>query len=351
MNRKKITLKNVRVHNLQGVDLSLEPNQLIAFTGVSGSGKSSLAFDTLYMEGQRRYVESLSTYARRHLGDFPKPEADLIEGISPTIAIEQKTIGKNPRSTVGTITGIYDFLRVLFARVSTPYCPVSLEPVSPQSSRQILDEILSIPNGSKIILLSPFASHKKGEFKEEFADLLKKGFTRIKLDGSIIELSEDLSLDGSTSHDIDLVIDRLVLEPDQKNRLTDSVHFALEQGKGLLKVLNLETHEEKLFSEHAYSQASGISYGPLEPSDFSFNHPTGMCPACQGLGIAREFDLTKIIDETLSLSEDCCKIASSFQTIRYGNIYANLARIYRFDLTTPWKDLSKKAKQVFLYGV
>jgi excinuclease ABC subunit A len=350
MNRKKIILKNVRVHNLKGVHLELEPGQLIAFTGVSGSGKSSLAFDTIYVEGQRRYVESLSTYARRHLGHFHKPDADLIEGLSPSIAIEQKTIGKNPRSTVGTLTGLYDFLRVLFARVSTPYCPVSQEPVSAQSARQILDEILLLPEGSKLILLAPYASAKKGEFKEEFSDLLRKGFTKIRLDGVIVDLARDLSLDGSVSHDIDLVIDRIVLSFENEHRLTESVQAGLEQGKGLLKILMLDTKEERFFSEHAYSKTSGLSYGPLEPSDFSFNHPSGMCPSCQGLGTTQAFDLSKVLDEDLSIAEDCCKVASSFSTIRYGNIYSNLARIYRFDIHTPWKNLSQKAKDVFLYG-
>lgn len=350
MNRKKIILKNVRVHNLKGVDLTLDPSQLIVFTGVSGSGKSSLAFDTIYMEGQRRYIESLSSYARRHLGDFPKPEADHIEGISPTIAIEQKTTGKNPRSTVGTMTGIYDFLRVLFARISTPYCPVSLEPVSAQSAKHILEEILSLPEKTKITLLAPYASNKKGEFKDEFLDLMKQGFTKVRLDGKIVELTDDLSLDGNVSHDVDLVIDRIQVSEESKNRLTESVHAALEKGKGLLKILFSETLEEKLFSEHAYSQKSGLSYEPLEPSDFSFNHPIGMCPSCQGLGMGQEFDLEKIISPDLSISEDCCSVGSSYQTIRYGNIYNNLARIYKFDIDTPWKSLSEKAKKVFLYG-
>ncbi len=350
MNRKKIILKNVKVHNLQGVDLTLEPDQLIVFTGVSGSGKSSLAFDTIYMEGQRRYIESLSSYARRHLGDFPKPEADHIEGISPTIAIEQKTTGKNPRSTVGTMTGIHDFLRVVFARVSTPYCPVSLEPVSAQSASQILEDILSMPKGSQILLLSPYASDKKGEFQDEFLDLQKQGFTKIRLDGKLRDLTDDLSLDGSVSHNIDIVIDRLKISEESKNRLNESVHAALEKGNGLLKIFCIDTQEEKLFSEHAYSPKSGLSYGPLEPSDFSFNHPVGMCLCCQGLGVAQEFDLSKIILLDLSIAEDCCTIASSFQTIRFGNIYTNLARLYKFNIHTPWKELPEKAKRIFLYG-
>ncbi len=350
MARNKIILKNVRVHNLQGVDLTLEPNELIVFTGVSGSGKSSLAFDTIYMEGQRRYIESLSSYARRHLGDFPKPEADSIEGISPTIAIEQKTIGKNPRSTVGTITGLYDFIRVLFAKIAIPYCPISLEPVSAQSTQKIIETLLSLPKNTKIILLAPFAVQKKGEFKEEFLDLQKKGFTRIRVDKQIVDLSEDLLLDPTVAHDVDLVIDRLQISEDNKTRITEAVQTALDLGKGILSILEVDSKQEKLFSKHAYSPTSGLSYPPLEPQDFSFNHPTGMCSTCQGLGINQEFDLTKIIDPEKSLSEDCCLIASSFQTILYGNIYTNLARIHKSDVHTPWKDLPKKLQDTVLYG-
>ncbi len=350
MDPRPLILKKVRVHNLQDVNLTLEPNQLIAFTGVSGSGKSSLAFDTIYMEGQRRYVESLSTYARRHMGDFPKPDAESIEGISPTIAIEQKTAGKNPRSTVGTMTGIYDFLRVLYARVSTPYCPISQEPVSPQSEQHILHTILSMPFKTKAIFLSPYIAGKKGEFKEEFSDLLKKGFTRIRLDGKIVDLSEEISLDGSLSHDIDLVIDRISIAPELRSRIAEAVQSALEHGKGIMKVLNAETQEETLFSQYAYSLKSGLSYGPLEPMDFSFNHPQGMCPGCQGMGTSQEYDLEKIIDPEKSIAEDCCKVASPYQTVRYGNIYDNLAKIYHFGINTPWKKLSAQAKKVFLYG-
>ncbi|MBS0628155.1 MAG: excinuclease ABC subunit A, partial [Verrucomicrobia bacterium] len=249
MIRNKIVLKNVKVHNLKGVNLTLEPNELIVFTGVSGSGKSSLAFDTIYMEGQRRYIESLSSYARRHLGDFPKPEADLIEGISPTIAIEQKTIGKNPRSTVGTITGIYDFIRVLFAKIATPYCPVSLEPVSPQSTQKIIETLLALPKNTKIILLAPYVQGKKGEFKDEFTDLQKKGFTKVRIDKKIVDLSDTPSLDPTVSHDIDLVIDRLQILDENKTRITEAVQTGLDLGKGLIFILEVETGEEKLFSK------------------------------------------------------------------------------------------------------
>ena len=350
MQEPQIVLKKVRVHNLKSVDLVLNHNQLIVFTGVSGSGKSSLAFDTIYVEGQRRYVESLSTYARRHLGDLAKPDAELISGISPTIAIEQKTAGRNPRSTVGTMTGIYDFMRVLFARIGIAHCPVSGEVVTPQSAEQILRTIRELPQETRLILLAPFAKNKKGEFKDDFAEFTRKGYTRIRLDGKIVDLSEEFKIDGKVAHDIDIVIDRLVLRPEDDNRLAEAVTQALEAGQGLMSVLNADTDQETLFSQHAYSPKSGLSYGPLEPSDFSFNHPSGMCPECQGMGIIQEFDLEKIINPDLSIAEDCCQVASSYKTVRYGNIYNNLARLYDFDVNTPWKKLSEKAKNVFLNG-
>lgn len=345
----KIVLKRVQVHNLKSVDLTLEPFQLIVFTGVSGSGKSSLAFDTIYTEGQRRYVESLSTYARRHLGDFPKPDADRIEGISPTIAIEQKTAGRTPRSTVATMTGIYDFLRVLFARAAVAHCPVSGEAVTPQSPVQVIATLSALPEGSRLMILSPFARGKKGEFKEEFLELQRKGFTRIRLDGALVELSESLSIDKQKPHDLDLVIDRIALP--NESRLKEATMQALELGGGLMSALNVDTQEELFFSQHAYAKKSGLSYPPLEPSDFSFNHPSGMCPTCQGLGVSRTFILEKVIDPNLSIAEDCCLIAPSYKTVRFGNIYDNLARLYQFKVSTPWKKLPQKGKEAFLYGI
>lgn len=351
MQEPQIILKKVKVHNLKSVDLILNHNELIVFTGVSGSGKSSLAFDTIYVEGQRRYVESLSTYARRQMGDLAKPDAELISGISPTIAIEQKTAGRNPRSTVGTMTGIYDFMRVLFARIGIAHCPVSGEVVTPQSAEQILRTIREFPVETKLILLAPFAKNKKGEFKDDFAEFVRKGYTRLRLDGNIIDLSEEVKIDGKVAHDIDIVVDRLVLRPEDDNRLAEAVSQALEAGQGLMSVLNVDTNDETLFSQHAYSPKSGLSYSPLEPSSFSFNHPLGMCLECQGLGMIQEFDLEKVIDPNLSIAEDCCKIASSYETVRFGNIYNNLAKLYDFDIKTPWKKLSEKAKHVFLYGI
>lgn len=350
MKRHQIILKDVRVHNLKGVDLTLDANRLIVFTGVSGSGKSSLAFDTLYVEGQRRYVESLSSFARRQLGEMSKPELEHASGITPTISIEQKTAGRNPRSTVGTMTEIYDYLRVLYARIGTPHCPVSGEAVMPRSRERIIKTVQAMKEGTKAIILAPYARNKKAEFKEDFQELLRKGFMRARVDGTIVNLGDELSLDGSLAHDVDIVIDRVVINEENASRIADSITQALGSGDGVCMVLDTESDEEDLYSMHAYSPKSGLSYSSLEPHDFSFNSPSGMCPRCHGLGRVTEFDLDKIIDPDLSIAEDCCSVASSYSTVRFGNIYDNLARIYKFDINKPWKKLPEQAKQVFLYG-
>lgn len=350
MNSSKINLKKVRVHNLKGVDLSLDTNQLIVFTGVSGSGKSSLAFDTLYVEGQRRYVESLSTFARRQMGELTKPELESATGISPTISIEQKTAGRNPRSTVGTMTEVYDYLRVLYARVGVPHCPISGERVTPQSRERIIKTVQNMAAGAKIIILAPFARGKKAEFKEDFQELLRKGFTRARVDGVLLQLGDEISLDGNIAHDVDIVIDRITVTDENKSRIAESLTQALASGEGVCSVLDVDKDDETLFSMHAYSPKSGLSYTSLEPHDFSFNSPSGMCPRCSGMGIVNEFNLDLIIDPEKSIAEDCCIVGSSYQTVRFGNIYDNLADIYDFSVHIPWKKLSEKAKKVFLYG-
>lgn len=350
MPKYQIVLKKVRVHNLKGIDLTLNTNELIVFTGVSGSGKSSLAFDTIFVEGQRRYIESLSTFARRYLGDISKPDVEHVSGLSPTISIEQKGGGKNPRSTVGTMTEIYDYLRVLFARIGVPHCPVSGEAVLPQSKERIIKTIQNLPEKSRLVFFAPFAKGKKGEFKEDFQLLLKKGFTRARVDGNIIDLSEEISLDKNLAHDIDIVIDRLVIAQDSHSRIAEAVISGLQVGNGVISIFDMDRDEETLYSTHAFSPKSDLYYSSLEPHDFSFNSPTGMCEKCNGLGITQEFDFDLIIDREKSIAEDCCLVASSYQTVRYGNIYDNLAEIYGFDVDTPWKDLSEKARTVFLYG-
>lgn len=349
-NHRQIILKKVCVHNLKSVDLTLDTNQLIVLTGVSGSGKSSLAFDTLYVEGQRRYIESLSTFARRQLGEMSKPDLEDASGISPTIAIEQKTAGKNPRSTVGTLTEVYDYLRVLYARVGVPHCPVSGEPVAPQSRERIIKMVQNLPSGKKLIILAPYAKDRKGAFKEDFQELLRKGYTRARVDSKIINLSEEITLDSNVAHDVDVVIDRIAVDANNHSRIAESITNALNLGNGVCSIVDAENDEETLFSMHAYSPKSGLSYTALEPHDFSFNSPSGMCPKCNGLGMCQEFDLEQIINPELSIAEDCCSIASSYQTVRYGNIYDNLAEIFHFNVNTPWNRLSANAKKVFLYG-
>lgn len=350
MQERPIVLKKVCVHNLKSIDLTLDTNELIVLTGVSGSGKSSLAFDTLYVEGQRRYIESLSTFAKRQLGEMAKPDLEHASGISPTIAIEQKTAGRNPRSTVGTMTEIYDYIRVLFARVGIPHCPVSGEPVLPQSRERIIKVVQTLTAGTKLIILAPHAKGKKAEFKDDFQELLRKGFTRARVDGKIINLNDEITLDGNVAHDVDIVIDRLTVDAANQSRIAESITTALNLGNGVCSVLHVENEEEKLFSMHAYSPASGLSYSSLEPHDFSFNSPSGMCPRCGGLGNCNDFVLDLIINPELSIAEDCCSVASSYQTVRYGNIYDNLANLYNFSIHTPWKKLSESAKKVFLYG-
>lgn len=283
---QKIKISKVREHNLKNINLSLDPFELIVFTGVSGSGKSSLAFDTLYVEGQRRYLESLSTHVKRRIAGLEKPDADLIEGLSPTIAIEQKTAGKNPRSTVGTMTECYDFLRVLYAKVGSNYCPISKERVTSQTEGEILERILQELEGAKIYLLAPFIQEKKGAHAEEILSIERKGFTKVMVDGELFDLSsQKLILDKEAHHTIDIVFDRLIISRETKERLLESLHTALEFSKGTVNIYHCDTKELFFFSTIAYSPKSKKSYPVLEPHHFSFNHPSGMCPSCEGLGI------------------------------------------------------------------
>ncbi len=349
--KRKIILKKVAVHNLKSVDVTLDPEELIVCTGVSGSGKSSFAFDTLYMEGQRRYVESLSTFARRQMGEMAKPNLESASGISPTISIEQKTAGRNPRSTVGTISEVYDYLRVLYARVATPHCPVSGEAVLPQSKERIIRTLQSKKAGSRWLVLAPFARGRKGEFKEDFAQFQKLGYMRVRIDGEIVNLAESISLDKSVDHDIDIVLDRIQVEPQNFSRIAEALTEALRIGKGLCSIQNPDTKEEELFSQFAYSPKSGLSYPALEPQNFSFNTPQGMCERCNGMGAVNEYDINLVVDFSKSIKEDCCSVGSSYSTVYFGNIYDNLARIYNFDINTPFGKLPKDAQDAFLHGI
>lgn len=347
MKQPNIELRGVRVHNLQGITCILQPGKFIVFTGVSGSGKSSIAFDTIHTEGQRRYIESLSIYMRRQMGHLPKPKADHISGISPTIAVKQSGIFKNPRSTVGTITGIYDLLRVLYARIGKAYCPMSNEPVSSQSNQQIVEKALILAKNKPIQILAPYSYDLP--LDEEISHLLRQGFVRIRLDKKFYHLADTLHINSNAANSIDLVIDRLQNPSREKDRLQEAVTKALEMSNGLC-ILYLSEKEEVLFSTHSYCKKSKVSYPPLEPSDFSFNHPSGMCEQCQGLGEYEEFDLSLIIDPEKSIAAGACLIAGSYETVKWGNIYRGLAKIYRFNLHTPWKNLSESAKHIFLYG-
>ncbi|HXF28240.1 MAG TPA: hypothetical protein VN457_00190, partial [Chlamydiales bacterium] len=296
-----IKLKNVRVHNLKSVSLELPRQKLICFTGVSGSGKSSLAFDTIYVEGQRRYVESLSQHARRFIGELTKPDVDSIDGITPTISIEQKTAGRNPRSTVGTMTEIYDYCRVLYARLGIAHCPISGQRVGSRSREEILREIQEMPQGKKIIILAPFLRSKKGELTNDLEAIQKKGFTRVRLNGSIVKIDEIETLDKSHSHDVDIVVDRLEVQKNHSTRIAESLFMALDTSNASAIILDPDSGHEVLYSTKAYSPKSGLSYEPLDPMDFSFNSPLGMCPECQGMGQKHEYILEKIIDPEKSI--------------------------------------------------
>ncbi|MFA5368177.1 MAG: excinuclease ABC subunit UvrA, partial [Dehalococcoidia bacterium] len=286
-----IVVKGAREHNLKNIDITIPRDRLVVITGVSGSGKSSLAFDTIYAEGQRRYVESLSAYARQFLGRMEKPDVDYIEGLSPAISIDQKGPARNPRSTVGTVTEVYDYLRLLFARIVHPHCPNCGQEISQQTVQQIVDSLAGLPTQTRIVIMSPIIKDRKGEHLNVFDDLRKAGYVRVRVDGKTRDLSEDFVLDRYKNHTIEAVIDRLVIEgEEQKGRLASSVETALKLGKGVVLV-QIVDGEELLFSEHFACARCGISIGEIEPRSFSFNSPHGACPECTGLGIKLEIDL------------------------------------------------------------
>lgn len=353
MQLKNIVIKGACEHNLKNVDLEIPRDKLIVFTGLSGSGKSSLAFDTIYAEGQRRYVESLSSYARQFLGQMEKPKVDYIEGLSPAISIDQKTTSKNPRSTVGTVTEIYDYLRLLYARIGIPHCPVCGREISRQTVDQIVDKILELENGTKIQLLSPIIRGRKGEYVKELDNIRKSGYARVRIDGSIYDLSETIKMDKNKKHNIEVVIDRLVIKDEIKARLTDSVETATTLSKGLL-IVDVIGEEEMLFSQNYACPEHGVSVEELSPRMFSFNNPFGACPECSGLGVMKKVSEELIVpDKTLSVREGAIK-ASGWSVADSGTIammyYEGLANYYNFSLDTPYKDLSDEARKVLMYG-
>lgn len=358
MSNDKIVIRGAKENNLKNMNVSIPRDKLVVFTGLSGSGKSSLAFDTIYAEGQRRYVESLSSYARQFLGQMEKPNVESIDGLSPAISIDQKTTSKNPRSTVGTVTEIYDYLRLLYARVGIPHCPVCHKEITQQSTDQIVDTIMDLDEGSKIQILSPIVRNRKGEHVKELDRVRKSGYVRVRIDGNIYDLSEEIKLEKNKKHIIEVVVDRLVIKPEIRSRLADSVETALSLSGGLVAA-DVVGQNELQFSQSYACDKHGISIPELTPTMFSFNNPMGACPTCTGLGMFMKIDPRLIIsDENLSLTEGCIKAAgwgvNSWFNPDAGAIatmyYEGIARKYGFDIKTPWKDLSDTVKNVVLYG-
>ncbi|MDA5193960.1 excinuclease ABC subunit UvrA [Govanella unica] len=354
---KTISIRGAREHNLKSIDLDIPRDKLVVITGLSGSGKSSLAFDTIYAEGQRRYVESLSAYARQFLELMQKPDVDHIEGLSPAISIEQKTTSRNPRSTVGTVTEIYDYMRLLFARVGVPYSPATGLPIESQTVSQMVDRVMELPEGTRFLLLAPIVRGRKGEYRKEFADLLKRGFQRVKVDGELYDLDAVPALDKKIKHDIEVVVDRLVVREGLQTRLADSMETALSLADGLAiaeladKKGKKGEPEQILFSEKFACPVSGFTIEEIEPRLFSFNNPHGACPACDGLGTLLYFDPELVVsDINKTLKEGAIEPWSKTPSPMYGQTLESLARHYKFSLTKPWRELPEKAREVLLYG-
>lgn len=346
-----IKVRGAREHNLHNVDVDIPRNSLVVITGLSGSGKSSLAFDTIYAEGQRRYVESLSAYARQFLEIQKKPDVDLIEGLSPAISIEQKTSSHNPRSTVGTVTEIYDYMRLLWARVGIPYSPVTGLPIESQTVSQIVDKIMTLEEGTKIYLLAPIARGKKGEFKKEIKTLQKKGFGRVKADGIMYEIEDFPDLNKNIKHDISVVIDRLVVKKDIERRLADSVETALNLSDGILIVEEPEHKKENIFSSKFACPVSGFTIEEIEPRLFSFNNPHGACPDCDGLGVRLYVDPDLVVpDKSLSLREGAFAPAFLNASPLYFQMLESICKKYGASMNTPFKDLPSEMKQTLFYG-
>ncbi len=356
--KDKIVIKGACEHNLKNIDVEIPRNKLVVFTGLSGSGKSSLAFDTIYAEGQRRYVESLSSYARQFLGQMEKPVVDTIEGLSPAISIDQKTTSKNPRSTVGTVTEIYDYIRLLYARVGIPHCPVCGKEISMQPTDQIVDTVCALPVGTKIQLLSPVVTNRKGEHAKELESARKSGYSRVRIDGNVYDLSEQITLDKNKKHTVEVIVDRIVIKDEIRSRLADSIETALNLSGGTLTV-DVIGGEELKFSQSYACEEHGISIPELTPTMFSFNSPVGACPTCTGIGNFMKIDPRLLIaDENKSLIDGCIRASgwgvNSWYAPDSGSFanmyYRGIADRYGFNINTPWKNLSKEIKDIVLYG-
>ena len=346
----QISVRGARTHNLKNIDVDIPRNQLVVITGLSGSGKSSLAFDTLYAEGQRRYVESLSAYARQFLQRMDKPDVDLIEGLSPAIAIEQKATSHNPRSTVGTVTEIHDYLRLLFARAGTPHCPEHGVPLQSSSVAQMVDAVLAMPAETRLMVMAPVARDRKGEFAEVFTQMQAQGFVRFRIDGQVVELADLPTLEKKEKHDIDVVVDRLKVRPDMATRLAESLETALRLADGRALVLDMDSHTEHAFNARFACPHCQYAIGELEPRLFSFNSPLGACPACEGLGAQSFFDPVRIVAfPTLSLASGAIK-GWDKRNAYYFAMLQSLAKHYGFDVEAPFENLSPQVQQVVLFG-
>jgi len=354
---RTITIRGAREHNLKNVDLTIPRDKLVVFTGLSGSGKSSLAFDTIYAEGQRRYVESLSAYARQFLEMMQKPDVDQIDGLSPAISIEQKTTSKNPRSTVGTVTEIYDYMRLLWARVGVPYSPATGLPIESQTVSQMVDRVLALPEKTRLYLLAPVVRGRKGEYRKELADFMKRGFQRVKIDGEFYEIAEAPTLDKKLKHDIDVVVDRLVVRRDIAARLSESLETALELADGIAVMEFADEKDEKgqprrlVFSSRFACPVSGFTIPEIEPRLFSFNNPFGACPVCGGIGHEMQIDPDLVVpDRRLTLRGGAIAPWAKSTSPYYGQTLEALAKHFGFSLTVPWEELPQKARDVILYG-
>jgi excinuclease ABC subunit A len=349
----RLVIHGAREHNLRNIHLELPRDRLIVFTGLSGSGKSSLAFDTIYAEGQRRYVESLSAYARQFLGQMEKPDVDFIEGLSPAISIDQKSGSRNPRSTVGTITEVYDYLRVLYARIGHPHCPKCGRPIGRQTPDQIVDQVMSLPEGTRFQVLAPIVRGRKGEYERLLKDLAGKGFARARIDGKVRDLSESIRLDRYFKHDIEVVVDRLVAKPDIRRRVADSIETALELAEGLAAIAVQTDGQEDVvnFSQHLACPNCGLSFPELAPRNFSFNSPYGACTTCDGLGIRLEVDAELVVpDPDLSVADGAIGPWSNNRLEYWNRVLEATADAHGFSLRTPWRKLPKWARDVLLYG-
>lgn len=348
--RRAIFIKGAREHNLKNIDLEIPRDKLVVITGLSGSGKSSLAFDTLYAEGQRRYVESLSAYARQFLGLMEKPDVDYIEGLSPAISIEQRSASRNPRSTVGTVTEIYDYLRLLFARIGKPYCYNCGKPIERQTVQQIVDQVMALPVGTKLQVLAPVVRGRKGEYREIFEEARADGYVRVRVDGQVYELEDEIKLDKYKKHNIEIVVDRLIIDPKIGGRLTDSVETALQLASGMVLVQIIDG-EELFFSEHFACVECGISYEELAPRMFSFNSPYGACPTCNGLGNIMEVDPDLVVpDKNLSLNQGALRPWGEAREGWYFTQLKSVAQKYGFSMDVPFKMLKPEHQRIIFYG-